>query len=95
MNSRNGCSHNDSTIIIDIGIMVVVVVVGIIIRSHRLTTYLDATYCYRLSIVVCRSATVVTPGKTAEPIEIPFGLWTQVGLRNHILNGVPYPHGKG
>jgi len=23
-----------------------------------------------------------------EPIEMPFGLWTQVGPRNHVLHGV-------
>jgi len=27
----------------------------VIIRPHRRTTYVDATYCYRPSIVVCRS----------------------------------------
>ena len=29
--------------------------------------------------------------KTAEPIEMPFGLWTQAGPRNHALGGV---HGR-
>jgi len=24
--------------------------------------------------------------KTAEPIEMPFGLWTQLGARNHVLD---------
>ena len=24
--------------------------------------------------------------KAAEPIEVPFGLWTQMGPRNHVLN---------
>ena len=24
----------------------------------------------------------------SEPIETPFGLWTRVGLRNHVLGGV-------
>jgi len=28
---------------------------------------------------VGRSVTVVSPAKTAEPIEMPFGLWTQAG----------------
>jgi len=27
---------------------------------------------------VCRSVTIVSPAKMAEPIEIPFGLWTWV-----------------
>ena len=28
---------------------------------------------------VCRSVTIVSPTKAAEPIEMPFGLWTRVG----------------
>jgi len=27
--------------------------------------------------------------KTAEPIEVPFGLWASMGLRNHVLDGSP------
>jgi len=31
-----------------------------------------------------------------EPIEIPFRLWTWVGLKNDVLNGEPdTSHGKG
>jgi len=37
----------------------------------------------------------VSPAKMAEPIEMPFGLWTRVGPRNHVLDGDPDPHGKG
>jgi len=33
--------------------------------------------------------------KTAELIEMPFGLRTSVGPRNHVLDGVQIPHGKG
>ena len=33
--------------------------------------------------------------KTAEPIEMPFGLRTRVGSRNRVLDGVQIPHGKG
>jgi len=29
----------------------------------------------------------VSPAKTAAPIEIPFGLRTQVGQGNHVLDG--------
>jgi len=36
---------------------------------------------------VCRFVTVVSPAKTAEPIEMPFGLWTRVGRRKHVLHG--------
>ena len=33
--------------------------------------------------------------KTAEPIELLFGLWVRMGPRNHNLDGVQIPHGKG
>ena len=32
--------------------------------------------------------------KTAEPIEMPFGLWTRVGPRNHVLDGAQIPRAK-
>jgi len=35
----------------------------------------------RLEWSVGRSVTVVSPAKTAEPIEMPFGLRTQVGTK--------------
>jgi len=39
---------------------------------------------------------IVSPSKTAELIEVPFGLKTQVGPRNHVLDGRPDPLvGKG
>ena len=61
-----------------------------IIRPHRSATYVNAIYCYRLSSVVCRSVglsvMIVSLAKTAEPIEILFGLWTQVGPKNHVLD---------
>jgi len=70
-----------------------------IIRPHRSTTYVDAAYSYRPSSVVCLSVglsvTLVSPAKTAAPIELPFGLRTWVGPGNHILDGVQIPHGKG
>jgi len=66
-------------------------IVCIIIRPHRSSTYVDVAYCYRPSSVVCRSVTKVSPAKTAEPIEMPFGLWTLVGPRDHILDGGPDP----
>jgi len=31
----------------------------------------------------------------AEPIKIPFGVWTQVGPRNHVLDGVQIPMVRG
>jgi len=50
--------------------------------------YVDPAYCYRLSSVVCLSICHSRePCKTAEPIEMPFGLWTRVGPGNHVLHG--------
>jgi len=40
---------------------------------------------------VCRSVTLVSPAKTAGPVEMPFGLRTRVGLRNHVLDGARSP----
>jgi len=62
--------------------------------------YVDAAYCYRPSSVVCRSVcrsvTLVSPAKTAAPIELPFRLRTWVGPGNHVLDGGPDPPmGKG
>jgi len=50
-----------------------------IITPHRSTTYVDTSYCYWPSSVVCRSVTVVNPAKMAQPIEMPFGLRMGVG----------------
>ena len=46
----------------------------------------DAAYCYRPSIAwsVGLSVTVVSPAKTAQPIEMPFGLRTWVGPKNRV-----------
>ena len=35
--------------------------------------------------------TLVSPAKTAVPIELPFGFWTWVGPGNHVLDGGPDP----
>ena len=32
--------------------------------------------------------------KTAEPIEMPFGLWTRVGPRKYVLDGAQIPRGQ-
>jgi len=48
----------------------------------------DAAYCYRESGVVCLSVClsvmIGSPAKTDKLIEMPFGLWTRVGPRNHV-----------
>jgi len=41
----------------------------------------------RVAWSVGLSVTVARAGKTGEPIEMPFGLRTQVGPRNHALRG--------
>jgi len=37
----------------------------------------------------------VSPAKTAEPIKMPFGVWTQVGPRNRVLDGSRDPPQEG
>jgi len=39
--------------------------------------------------MVCRSVTLVSPAKTAELIEMPYGLRTCVGTDNPVLDGGP------
>jgi len=56
------------------------------------TTYTDAAYGYWPSNVFCRSVTLVSPAKTAKPIQMPFGLRIQVSPGNHVLDGGPGPH---
>ena len=73
----------------------IIIGIVIIIRPHGSTTYVDAAYYYRPSSVVCRSVTLVSPAKTAAPIEMPFGLRTRVGPRNHVLDGDPDPPWEG
>jgi len=33
----------------------------------------------------------MSPAKTAEPMEMQFGLWTRMGSRNHVLHEGPDP----
>jgi len=49
------------------------------------------------SVGLSVSVTLVSPAKTAEPIEMPFGLRTWVMDKGTIclLDGSPDPHGKG
>ena len=45
---------------------------------------------------VCRSVTLVSPAKIAEPIEMLFGFRTLVGPGNNVLDGGPdIPMGRG
>jgi len=60
----------------------------IIIRPHCSITYIDVAYCYRQSSVICLYAMIMSPAKTTEPIKMQFGMLSQVGLRNHVLDGM-------
>jgi len=79
--------------------MIIIRPIVVVVRPHRSTTYVDAVCCYRSSSVVCRSVCLTVchtiPAKTAEWIEMPFGLRTGVGPGNHVLDWVQIPHGKG
>jgi len=44
----------------------------------------------RVAWSVGRSVTLVSPAKTAEPIEMPFRLRTRVDSVNHVLDWGPY-----
>ena len=44
--------------------------------------------------MVCLSVTIVSPAKTAEPIEMSFCVWTGVGQRKRVLDRGPDPHTK-
>jgi len=48
-----------------------------------------------LCVFVCLLVTAISPTKTDKAVEMPFGFWTRVGPRNHVLGGGPYlPRGK-
>ena len=42
-----------------------------------------------VGLSVCRSVMIVSPAKSAEPIDMLFGIWTRVGPGNHVLDGDP------
>jgi len=46
-------------------------------------------------VSICLLNTAVFSVRTAEPVEMPFGLSTQTGARNHELGRSLDPHGKG
>jgi len=54
-----------------------------------------ACCCVYVCVSVCLLLTSISYPKTAEPIEIPFGVWTQVGPGNHVLEGGSDPPRKG
>jgi len=57
------------------------------IRPNCHTTYIDVICSCTLSTSVCQSVMIVSPARTAEPIEMLFWLWTWLGPRKHVLDG--------
>ena len=51
-----------------------------IITPNRYSIY--SAYCYGRCTVLCLLVTIVSPAKTAEPIDVPFGKSTQLGSRS-------------
>jgi len=47
----------------------------------------SSVVCRSVGLSVCRSVALVSPAKTAAPIELPFGLRTWVGPGDHVLDG--------
>jgi len=59
------------------------------------TTLLLPSLCLAMHRRTTRPpVTVVSPAKSAEPIEMPFGSWARVGSRNHVLDGAPDRRGN-
>jgi len=66
---------------------------GVVMRSQRLMTNVSPD-----TVEQCRRSVTVSPAKTAEPIEMPFGLWARMGPENHGIMcqmGFQILHGKG
>jgi len=55
-------------------------------RSLSVLIILDHIARYRPNSMVCWYVTLVSPAKTAEPIEMAFALLTWVGTGNHVLD---------
>ena len=60
----------------------------IIIRAYTFldTDFMDSrtgSFCVNWLLILV----AVSYAKTAEPIETPFGMWTRVGPRKHVLDG--------
>jgi len=65
---------------------------GRITASARCGYIISDQVALSVCLSVCCSR---EPCKTDEPIEMPLGLWARVGSRNHVLDGVQIPMGRG
>jgi len=50
--------------------------------------------CLCVCLAVCLYVTGMNPAETAEPIEMPFGMWARVGQHSHVLDVGPDPLGE-
>jgi len=60
----------------------------------RLVHWIDPRpieHSYACPVSICRSVTIVSRSKTGVLIKMLFRLWTHVGTKNHVLDGVPFP----
>jgi len=65
------------------------------IVTDRLALSVGRSVCLSVCQCVSLCVTLLSPAKTAAPIEMPFGLRTRVGPGNHVLDEGSDPHGKG
>jgi len=66
------------------------------IRPHRSTTYVDAAYCHRPSSAVCRSVCHSgEPCKNGWTDRDVVWVLSRMDPRNHVLDGVQIPMGRG
>ena len=61
-----------------------------VLRTYMRSVVIDVVV-YSVGRSICQSVTIVSPAKTAEPVEMPFRLWTWVSPRKHVLDGDPAP----
>jgi len=77
--------HDDSTIMSSW-----LVLLGRIVVLHtQMWPIVTNRVAWSVDLSVGLTVTLVSPTKTAESIEIPCGLWVQMGPRNHVLDGSP------
>jgi len=67
-----------------------VTIIIVIIRPHRRTAQMRPIATDGVAWSVCLSVCHDRePAKPAEPIDVPFLIWTRVGPRQHVLNDGP------
>jgi len=59
---------------------------------HGNEQILEEEWAYHCKV---QGHSTVVCGKTAEPIGMPFALWSPMGPGNRVLHGVQIPRGKG